>query len=408
MNTLHAIKNNYISTPGKYVRQIKKNNNYIHIRKKQIKSGSNRNKSTSTAKNKAKQKNISTDDTFNFKENTINNNNINFMRNPFHQINNTYIKTNKHKITQHKINLKKNNIYDLNSNGQSTNPLLNISNTFISFNMYPKYYLDPKKQLSSPKILPESQKTLKYTNKNNSNMKIAKNKKITPTSNNNNHIRKNTSPRLESPSKKNELNNFMKIQQNIFNNMENQKLFFYTNTEYDQNLEFSKNMNIGNIQNLKNKIINKKYKATCKDITSTNKIYKWKTNINQNRNFNISNSKNLSNTISPSNEKKYNNKISFNIINKKFLQYNKLNQNNLNNNDNSRKNKNCLSNYVINNDNNNSNKKNKDLEINGPSQDFHFLKKNDMINVSEKIHFNTITNKDLTTKIGINTKQNKK
>ena len=31
-----------------------------------------------------------------------------------------------------------------------------------------------------------------------------------------------------------------------------------------------------------------------------------------------------------------------------------------------------------------------------------------MINVLEKIHFNTITNKDLTTKIGINTKQNKK
>ena len=43
-----------------------------------------------------------------------------------------------------------------------------------------------------------------------------------------------------------EIKNFMNVQQNIFNNAENQKLYYYTNTEYDQNI-LPKNMNLETI-----------------------------------------------------------------------------------------------------------------------------------------------------------------
>ena len=37
MNTIQTAKTNNNFSPRKYIRQIKKNNNYIHIRKKQVK-----------------------------------------------------------------------------------------------------------------------------------------------------------------------------------------------------------------------------------------------------------------------------------------------------------------------------------------------------------------------------------
>ena len=404
INIVHSIKNKNNPAFSKYVRQIKKNNNYIHIRKKQIKPGNiNRNKNRSITKTKAKQKSINTEENINLKE-TINNSNINSIKNPFNKINNSSIINKKAQVSRHKINLKKNNIYEL-SNNSNTNPLLNISNTFISFNMYPKYYLDPKNQLSSPKIISESPQHLKFSKKNYSNIKIHTNKKLASLVSNN-HIRKNTSPGLESPLKKYEINNFKKIQQNIFNNIDNQKLFYYTNTEYDQNLSFPKNINLDTIRNSKSKLSNKKYKAICREITSNNKINKWKTNINQNRNFDIN--KNLSNTISPTNDKKYNNNI-FNKHNLESNTINAFNKNNINNNikNNDKKNNNCLSNFVINYDNNNSNKKKKELEIISPTHAFHFLKKKDMFNAFEKFNYNTVTNKDLSSKYGMTLKLNK-
>ena len=408
INIVHSIKNKNNPAFSKYVRQIRKNNNYIHIRKKQIKSGNaNRNKNRSITKTKTNQKSISTEENINLKENI--NSNMNSIKNPFNKINNTSLTNNKTQVSRHKINLKKNNIYEL-SNNYETNPLLNISNTFISFNMYPKYYLDPKKKLSSPKIIGESPQHLKFSKKNISNIKINANKKLASLVTNN-HIRKNTSPGLVSPSKKYEINNFTKIQQNIINNIDNQKLFYYTNTEYDQNVSFPKNINLDTIRNSKNKLLSKKYKAICREITSNNNIKKWKENINQNINLN---NKNLSNTISPTNNKKYKNINFNNIFNKHNLEYNKIstiNMNNINNNNkNNEKKNNYLSNYVLNYGNNNSNKKNKnkELEIISPTHDIHFMKKNDILKAFEKFNYNTITNKDLSSKYGITLKLNKK
>ena len=129
-------------------------------------------------------------------------------------------------------------------------------------------------------------------------------------------------------------------------------------------------------------------------------------NINQNRNFDIN--KNLSNTISPTNDKKYNNNI-FNKHNLESNTINAFNKNNINNNikNNDKKNNNCLSNFVINYDNNNSNKKKKELEIISPTHAFHFLKKKDMFNAFEKFNYNTVTNKDLSSKYGMTLKLNK-
>ena len=401
MNTVQSIKSDTNSTQEKHVRQIKKNNNYIHIRKKQIKPENNRNNTISWSNNKTKKKIVSSEEPFNIKENTINNN-INSMKNPFHQLNNAYLnKTNKNKTNRHKINLKKINIYKLNINSNNNKPLLNISNTFISFNMYPKYYIDPKKQLSSPKIATES--SLK---KKNSKVKFVSNQKIASMNNiNYGYLRKNTSPGVESPSKKFEMNNFKNIQQNIFNIVDNQKLYYYTNTEYEQNIDFPKNINLDTLQNMENKIVSKKYNDIGTDLPSNKKINKLNINNNQNRNSNIYNNKNLSNTISPSNKKKFKNKVNFNnFMNIKYMQYNPNVINYLN--DNNKKNKKGLTNFILNNDTN-SNKRPKEYELNGPSHDFLFMKNNDLINSLEKIHLNIFSNKELNSKIGVNNKPNK-
>ena len=406
MNTIQTAKTNNNFSPRKYIRQIKKNNNYIHIRKKQVKSGKvERNQSKSITKSKTKQKSTSTDEPFNFIENLNFNTPINQIRNPFEKINNTSLTSTKPKINKQKINLKKNNIYKINNsnntnniNNNNTNPLLNISNTFISFNMYPKYYLDPKKQLSFPKVIPESQQ---FKQNNNSNIKISTNK-IINTLPNNSHLRNNTSPGIYSAQNKYELNNFMKIQQNILNNIDNQKIVYYTNTEYGQDINFPKNINLDTLRNINNKLTNKKNIQISSDISSNNKINKM--NINNNKNSNISNN-NLSNTISPKNKKK-NSKNLFNNINNNnnILDYNKINANNMNininSNDNIKKNKKYLTNFVINYENN-LNKKNNDYEIIAPQ-------KNDMINELEKINFNTIENRDLSEKFGMDLKFNKK
>ena len=72
---------------------------------------------------------------------------------------------------------------------------------------------------------------------------------------------------------------------------------------------------------------------------------------------------------------------------------------NINSNDNIKKNKKYLTNFVINYENN-LNKKNNDYEIIAPQ-------KNDMINELEKINFNTIENRDLSEKFGMDLKFNK-
>jgi len=366
-NINQQIKNNN-NNLLKSVRQIKKNINYIHIKKNKIKPGNKqRNKSKSITKNKEKQKSISTEEPFNLKEYK----NINdILKNPFNQINKALILNNKRNINNNKINLKKNNLYEVNN----TNPLVNIRNTFISFNMYPKYYLDPKKQLSSPKIIATSPKKINHSKKKiNSNMKIISNKKYISLANKN-HLRQNTSPSLESPSKKFEIKNLINMQQNIFKS-ENQKLFYYVNTEYEQNIP--NNMNIDTIQNMKSKLLNKKYKTICKDISYNNKIKNWNNNNNINQNLNLNlNNKNLSNTISPTNEKKYNHKIYLKSTNNKnHLKFNKINTNNIKNiHDNFKKNRNCLINYVINTEND-SNIKKGEIEIIDNSNKFNFKKK---------------------------------
>ena len=369
MNTDQIIKNYNNSIHGKLVRQIKKNNNYIHIRKKENKSGSIRNKTISSTKHKKKKKIISSEDPFSIKENTINN--INSKKNPFHQLNNAYLnKANKNK-NRHKINLKKSNVCELNINSNNNNPLLNISNTFISFNVCPKYYIDPKKQLSSHKIFEETPQNLKFAKKY-SKSKVNASQKITFLNNNNyGFSRKHTTPLGES-SKKFEMNNFKNIQ-NIFNSVDNQKLFYYTNTEYEQNIDFPKNINIDTTPSIENKILSKKYKAIGSDISSNEKISKWNTNTNQNGNSKINNNKKLNNTISPSYKKGNNKNIIFdNIMNKKFLKINPNTIKNLNYKD--KKNKYCLNNFILNNANN-SNKRPNEYQLNGPSHDCLFMKK---------------------------------
>ena len=399
-NTVQAIKKANITNnnqkPGKYIRQIRKNNNYIHIKKRQLKTGNDiRNKSKSI-NNKRGQKSISSDEPHNIKDSKLFNN-LNTMRNPFHQINKN-INLNRKIYNKNKINLKKNNIIEENgSNTNSANPLVNIRNTFISFHMYPKYYLDPKKQLSTPKIVMTSPPNLKNSKKLNSNLKINSKKKFTSLTNNNyNHIRQNTSPSIESPLKKIDINNFMNIQQNIYNNMDNQKLFYYTNTEYNDNT-MSKNINLDTMKNMKTKVINKKYKTIYRETSSNNKM----NSLNGNANININN-KIMSNTISPTNMKKFNNKINININNidnKNIAEYNKTstnmntNNNNIKFNENSNKSNNYLTRYVMSGENELNNKK-KEFKLIEPSHDFNFLKKPNLTSNIEKGICNTTTNKN--------------
>ena len=420
-NTVQAIKkmninnlNNINQAPGKFIRQIKKNNNYIHIKKKQLVIGNDkRNKSKSIPKYNNRQKSISTDDPSNLKDSKLSNN-LNTMRNPFHCINKT-INFNKKYINKQKINLKKNNITDENSsNTNSANPLVNIRNTFISFHMYPKYYLDPKKQLSTPKIAMTSPLNLKHSKKLNSNLKINSKTKFAPLTINN-HL----SPGIESPLKKYDINNFMNIQQNIYNNIDNQKLFYYTNTEYNNDTALSKNINLNAIKNMKNKILNRKYKTIEREKSSNNKM----NSLNGNTNINFNNNKNTSNTISPTNNKRFNNKINININNidnKNIAEYNKNNTNsdkiststntipiNTNINENSNKNKNCLTRYTMSCENE-LNFKKKDIKLIEPSHDFNYVKKPNLTNIAEKGNCITTVNKNSSLKYGIKYKSNRK
>ena len=71
----------------------------------------------------------------------------------------------------------------------------------------------------------------------------------------------------------------MNIQQNIIDNIDNQKLFTYANTEYEQYNNFTKN--------IKNKIFNKKNKSIGNVLNSNFKISKENKNriiINTNMN----------------------------------------------------------------------------------------------------------------------------
>ena len=383
MNTVQSLKNNY-HPQAKYIRQIKKNNNYIHIKKKIVKpSNDKRNQTKSINKNKKKQKSIGAEELLNLKEykNSIN---LNGKINSLNQINKTSIlNDDKHilsNINKQKINMKKNKIHEENSN-----PLVNIRNTFISFNMYPKYFVDQKKKLSSPKIDAHSPKNKKYK-KINTNLKMFSNKKniLLP---NNNHFRQNTSPGLDSSGKKCEFNDFTNIQQNIFNSIDNQKLFYYTNTEYDENNSISKNINLDIVNNMKNKLINKKYKSFYKDIYSNNKINN-KIYFNS-QSTNIRN-KNLANTLSPNNAKKIEHKIN---INKNFLDDKTITKNDRN------KKRNFLANYI--NYKNDKDKKKREIDILESSHDFNYMKKNNIIDAIEKINCNTTTNKGISSKYGI-------
>ena len=394
MNIFQSIKNNNNNkSQTKFIRQIKKNNNYIHIKRKQIKNIDKRNKSKSIIKNKSKQKSITSDEAFNLKEIK---NNINTMRNPFHIINKTsFLNDEKNlNLNKQKINMKKNNLYD---NNNASNPYVNIRNTFISFNMYPKYYLDQKKQLSSPKIERGSPQNQRY--KKNANLKIHSNKKINSLSNNINninniHLRQNTSPGIESPAKKSDINNFMNIQNNIFNSIDNHKLFYYTNTEYDDNHSISNNINIDTINNMKNKLLNRKYKTLCKDLSSnykTNKDLSSSNNINSLCNNQNLTNKNLSNTISPNNDKKYSQKLNTKIIKSKNIESVQ--------NMNDQKKHIYFANFE--NYENDSDKKKRDIDIISPVHKYNYVKKNNLINALEKINCNTTTNKNLSTKYGI-------
>ena len=422
-NTLQSIKNTKMNlnniinnnpTHGNYIRQIKKNNNYIHIKKKLKTGNDKRNKSKSMTKYKKKQKSLCSDEPSNLKLS----NNLNTMRNPFHQINKTaYLNLNRKLINKHKINLKKNSLFE--DSSSSTNPLVNIRNTFISFHMHPKYYLDPKKQLSTPKISLVSPANLKYSNKVHSNLKL--NPKTKNSLHNNNHIRQNTSPGIESPLKKYEMNNdFMKIQQNMNNNnnIDDQKLFYYANTEYDENIS-SKNINLETMKNMKNRILNKKNKIINREISSNNKI----NSLNCNTNFNINNTKLMSNTLSPTNIKKGNNKMNININNidnKKIADFNKNNTNSstfknntikISFNENPNKSNNYLTHYVMSGEKVLNNKK-KEINIIDTSHDFTFLKKAkaNLINNVEKEKYNciTTTNKYSSIKYGLNKINRKK
>ena len=172
------------------------------------------------------------------------------MRNPFHQSNKSSLWGEDKKIfKKQKINIKKNVTEKINNNNSR---LVNNSKTFIHFNI---------NKLSYPKIKTVSPKYKKYINfiSISDNININNNKSI------NNHFRQNTLPGTMSPPQKFIRNNFISIQQNIIDNIDN-KLFNYTNTEYEQYDSMTKNM--------KNKIFNKKYKSICNVLNS---------NINKNR-----------------------------------------------------------------------------------------------------------------------------
>ena len=223
---------------------VKKNKNYIRIKKKIDAEIEKKRKNISKNKTKIKQKSI--EESFNLKEFK----NSNTMRNPFHQSNKSSLWGDDKKIfKKQKVNIKKNISDKINNNNSR---LVNNSKTFINFNIH---------KLSYPKIKTVSPKYKKYINfiSISDNININNNKSI------NNHFRQNTLPGTMSPPQKFIRNNFINIQQNIIDNSDN-KLFNYTNTEYEQYDSMAKNM--------KNKIFNKKYKSICNVLNS---------NINKNR-----------------------------------------------------------------------------------------------------------------------------
>ena len=235
---------------------VKKNNNYIRIKKKLNTEIEKRRKNISKNKVKIKQKSIGIEESFNLKEVK----NSNTMRNPFHQSNRSTVwGEDKKNFKKQKINIKKNINDKINSN--------NRSKTFISFNI---------NKLSHPKIKTVSPKYKKYSNFYDVNNINSNNIRI-----NNNHFRQNTLPGTLSSQlpKKYIKNNFMNIQQNIIDNIDNQKLFTYANTEYEQYNNFTKN--------IKNKIFNKKNKSIGNVLNSNFKISKENKNriiINTNMN----------------------------------------------------------------------------------------------------------------------------
>ena len=244
-NNINA-KNNSLETPKNKntTKLVKKNNNYIRIKKKIDAEIEKKRKNISKNKTKIKQKSI--EESFNLKECK----NSNTMRNPFHQSNKSSLWGEDKKIfKKQKINIKKNVTDKINNNNSR---LVNNSKTFIHFNI---------NKLSYPKIKTVSPKYKKYINfiSISNNININNNKSI------NNHFRQNTLPGTMSPPQKFIRNNFINIQQNIIDNIDN-KLFNYTNTEYEQYDSMTKNM--------KNKIFNKKYKSICNVLNS---------NINKNR-----------------------------------------------------------------------------------------------------------------------------
>ena len=389
MNEVHSIKNNYQHQTN-YIRQIKKNDNYIHIRRKQLLNPNNkRNQSKYT---NSKKENMGTNEPLNSKD-LKNSSKINTMRSPFHQVNKTEIINdniyNLSNINKRKINITSNN----NNCDENNNPLVNIRNTFISFNMYPKYYVDPKKKLSSPKIDTYSPKS-KYQNVN-TNLKMYSNKKIISSSNNN-HLRKNTLPQLESPNKRYKINNFMNIQKNIFNNIDNKKFYYYTNTEYNENINISRNINLDNANNMKKKLLNEKSKANHKEISSSNKK-NFKMSNTQNTNIN---NKNLCNTLSPNNNRKFYHKL--NLNNKTYSNYDEY----FLKNDEAKKN-NYLSNFETNYENE-KDKKKREMNILENSHNFNYMKKNNIINAIGRTNCNSTINEDISSKYRINFKINNK
>ena len=222
---------------------VKKNKNYIRIKRKIDAEMEKKRKNISKNKTKIKQKSI--EESFNLKEFK----NSNTMRNPFHQTNKSSLWGEDKKIfKKQKLNIKKNISDKINNNSR----LVKNSKTFINFNIH---------KLSYPKIKTVSPKYKKYINF----ISISDNININNNKSNNNHFRQNTLPGTMSPPQKFIRNNFINIQQNIIDNLDN-KLFNYTNTEYEQYDSMSKNM--------KKKLFNKKYKSICNVLNS---------NINKNR-----------------------------------------------------------------------------------------------------------------------------
>jgi hypothetical protein len=220
-NNINA-KNNSLETPKNKntTKLVKKNNNYIRIKKKIDAEIEKKRKNISKNKTKIKQKSI--EESFNLKECK----NSNTMRNPFHQTNKSSLWGEDKKIfKKQKINIKKNVTDKINNNNSR---LVNNSKTFIHFNI---------NKLSYPKIKTVSPKYKKYINF----ISISDNININNNKSNNNHFRQNTLPGTMSPPQKFIRNNFINIQQNIIDNLDN-KLFNYTNTEYEQYDSMSKNM----------------------------------------------------------------------------------------------------------------------------------------------------------------------